>query len=98
MFFNYRYAEFYFFSLLGSSIDYAHSEAGIPISIVMELSGGGWFGFDLPASEIDKNVKESAVGIFAMSETVAKMFNAWIVITTYKCMRINIFSPEKLYL
>lgn len=42
----------------------------------MELSGGGWFGFDLPASEIDKNVKESAVGIFAMSETVAKMFNA----------------------
>lgn len=42
----------------GSSIDYAHGVANIPISIVMELSGGGYFGFDLPPSEIDKNVKE----------------------------------------
>lgn len=42
----------------GSSIDYAHGVAGIPISIVMELSGGGLFGFDLPPSEIEKNVKE----------------------------------------
>lgn len=57
-------------NFVGSSIDYAH-DVGIPISIVMELTGGGWFGFDLPASEIDKNVKESAVGIFAMTEAVA---------------------------
>lgn len=42
----------------------------------MELGGGGSFGFDLPAREIDKNVKESAVGIFAMSEAVARKFQA----------------------
>lgn len=42
----------------------------------MELGGGGFFGFDLPASEIEKNVKESAVGIFAMTETVARKFKA----------------------
>lgn len=40
----------------------------------MELAGGGWFGFDLPASEIEKNVKESAVGIAAMSEVVIRKF------------------------
>lgn len=59
---------------LGSSIDYAHSEAQIPISIVMELGEGGWFGFDLPARDIEKNVKESAIGIYVMSEMVAKKF------------------------
>lgn len=40
----------------------------------MELGEGGWFGFDLPAREIDKNVKESAIGIHAMSEVVAQKF------------------------
>lgn len=65
-----------FSTTTGSSIDFAHSEAKIPISIVMELGEGGWFGFDLPASEIEKNVKESAVGIQAMSETVARKFKA----------------------
>lgn len=62
------------FYLAGSSIDYAHSEAQIPISMVMELGGGGWFGFDLPARDIEKNVKESAIGIYAMSEVVARKF------------------------
>jgi murein tripeptide amidase MpaA len=42
----------------GSSVDYAHIKAEIPIAIVMELARGGYFGFDLPAKEIDKNVKE----------------------------------------
>lgn len=42
----------------GSSIDYAHGVSNIPISIVMELTGGGLFGFDLPPSEIEKVVKE----------------------------------------
>ena len=36
----------------------------------MELPGGGNYGFDLPAKDIDKTVKESAVGIFAMIERV----------------------------
>lgn len=40
----------------------------------MELGEGGWLGFDLPASEIEKNVKESAIGLNAMSQTVAKLF------------------------
>ena len=59
----------------GSSIDYAFAEENIPIAIVMELTGGGWFGFDLPAREIEKNVKETAIGIAAMSETVSQMFS-----------------------
>jgi hypothetical protein len=42
----------------------------------MELGEGGWFGFDLPPGEIDKNVKESAIGIYAMSEVVAQKFGA----------------------
>ena len=40
----------------------------------MELSGGGWFGFDLPAQDIEKNVKESAIGVYSMSKTVAQKF------------------------
>lgn len=40
----------------------------------MELGEGGWFGFDLPARDIEKNVKESAIGIYVMSEMVAKKF------------------------
>lgn len=36
----------------------------------MELPGGGIFGFDLPARDIDKTVKESAIGIFAMIDKV----------------------------
>lgn len=47
----------------GSSTDYALGVGGIPIAICMELTGGGLFGFDLPASEIDKTVKE--VGNFS---------------------------------
>jgi hypothetical protein len=37
----------------------------------MELPGGGSGGFDPPAKSIDRIVKESAIGIFAMSEAVA---------------------------
>lgn len=42
----------------------------------MELGGGGWYGFDLPAKDIKKNVQESAIGIFAMSEVVARKFKS----------------------
>lgn len=44
----------------------------------MELGGGGFFGFDLPASEIMKNVAESAIGISAMSDVITKKFNTKI--------------------
>jgi hypothetical protein len=40
----------------------------------MELPGGGRSGFDPPASSIDRMVKESAIGIFAMSKSVAKKY------------------------
>jgi carboxypeptidase A2 len=46
----------------GSSTDYALGVGGIPIAICMELTGGGFFGFDLPASEIEKTVKEVRAG------------------------------------
>lgn len=59
----------------GSSIDFAHS-SGIPISIVMELQGGGYFGFDFPASELQSAVRESAIGMAAMCEEVAKIFES----------------------
>lgn len=59
-------------------MDYALGEAEVPIALVMELGGGGWFGFDLPAKDIEKNVKESMIGISAMSEAVAKKFNSQI--------------------
>lgn len=66
-----RMKKFYF---TGSSIDFAHAEAKIPIAIVMELPGGGNFGFDFPASELEEAVKESAIGIAAMCEEVARIY------------------------
>jgi predicted deacylase len=59
----------------GSSIDYAYEDAKIPVAVVMELTGGGLFGFDLPASEIDKNVREAAIGVQAMVEVVAQKYS-----------------------
>ncbi|KAL7048123.1 hypothetical protein ACKWTF_003225 [Chironomus riparius] len=58
----------------GSSTDYAYGSAKIPIAICMELPGGGFFGFDLPASEIEKTVKESIIGVQAMVEAVARKY------------------------
>ncbi|CAO1317509.1 unnamed protein product [Diamesa tonsa] len=58
------------YAAAGGSDDWAFAVTDVPISFVMELPGGGNFGFDLPARDIDKTVKESAVGIFAMIERV----------------------------
>lgn len=58
----------------GSSGDYAYGAMKIPISVIMELTAGGYYGFDLPAKEIEKNVIESAIGIAAMSEAVSQLF------------------------
>lgn len=51
----------------GASDDYAFAVKHIPVSITMELTGGGTFGFDLPASRIRASVEESWVGIRAMA-------------------------------
>jgi hypothetical protein len=46
----------------------------VPISITMELPGGGFNGFDMPAKNIEKTAKESAEGIFAMIRAVADKY------------------------
>lgn len=51
----------------GASDDYAFAVKKIPVSITMELPGGGIFGFDLPASRIRATVKESWIGIREMA-------------------------------
>lgn len=51
----------------GASDDYAFAIQKIPISITMELPGGGLVGFDLPPSQIRRVVQESWTGIRAMA-------------------------------
>jgi hypothetical protein len=41
----------------------------------MELPGGGNFGFDFPASELEQACKESIIGIAAMCNEVARIYN-----------------------
>lgn len=57
----------------GASDDYAFY-AGFPISITMELSGGGLTGFDPPASKIDEYVTETWLGIRAMAKKVVEKY------------------------
>lgn len=54
------------YAAAGGSDDYALGITGIPISITMELPGGGSTGFDPPATDIRKSVEESWIGIRAM--------------------------------
>ncbi|XP_039488641.1 carboxypeptidase B [Drosophila santomea] len=56
----------------GASDDYAFN-AGFPISFTMELPFGGT-GFDPPASDIDRIVKETWVGIAAMARIVIQKY------------------------
>lgn len=63
------------YAAAGGSDDYMFGIFNIPISITMELPGGGPNGFDMPASRLENTVKESAVGIFAMIEAVARKYN-----------------------
>lgn len=62
------------YAAAGGSDDWAFAEAEVPISITMELPGGGSGGFNPPASSIEKIVKESWVGIKAMAEKVAEKY------------------------
>lgn len=54
----------------GSSADYAHGVVGIPITLTMELPGGGSVGFNPPESSVKSIVMESFVGISAMAKRV----------------------------
>lgn len=62
------------YAAAGGSDDWAFAEANVPISITMELPGGGMGGFNPPASEIEKSVKESWIGIKAMALKVAQKY------------------------
>lgn len=57
----------------GASDDYAFN-AGFPISFTMELPAGGSNYFDPPASDIDRLVKETWVGIEAMGRKVIEKY------------------------
>lgn len=58
----------------GASDDYAFAVTKIPISITMELPGGGIFGFDMPAHRIRASVEESWTGIRAMALKVNEKY------------------------
>lgn len=62
------------YAAAGGSDDYALGITGIPVSITMELPGGGYTGFDPPASDIKKSVEESWIGIRAMIKKVATKY------------------------
>ncbi|XP_053684599.1 carboxypeptidase B-like [Sabethes cyaneus] len=62
------------YAAAGGSDDWAFAEAQVPISITMELPGGGNGGFNPPASAIEKSVKESWIGIKAMALKVAQRY------------------------
>lgn len=70
--------DFYFltisFKTCGASDDYMFAVAKIPISITMELPGGGT-GFDPPPSAIRRIVEESMIGIAGMAKVVAAKYN-----------------------
>ncbi|XP_017122408.1 carboxypeptidase B [Drosophila elegans] len=61
------------YAAAGASDDYAFN-AGFPISFTMELPFGGEDGFDPPASDIDRLVKETWVGIAAMARRVIQKY------------------------
>uniref|UniRef100_A0A182SPT0 Peptidase M14 domain-containing protein n=1 Tax=Anopheles maculatus TaxID=74869 RepID=A0A182SPT0_9DIPT len=63
------------YAAAGGSDDYAFAVADVPISITMELPGGGSAGFNPPPSRIEEIVKETFVGIRAMALEVAKNYN-----------------------
>lgn len=62
------------YAAAGGSDDWAYAVAEVPISITMELPGGGSGGFNPPPSSIAKSVKESWVGIKAMASKVAEKY------------------------
>ncbi|XP_016977160.1 carboxypeptidase B [Drosophila rhopaloa] len=61
------------YAAAGASDDYAFN-AGFPISFTMELPFGGADGFDPPASDIDRLVRETWIGIAAMARRVIQKY------------------------
>lgn len=63
------------YAAAGGSDDYMFAVGKVPISITMELPGGGRNGFDPPASDIQRMANESVIGIFAMIQAVADKYS-----------------------
>lgn len=63
------------YAAAGGSDDYMFGVFDVPISITMELPGGGSMGFDMPPNKIEATAKETSIGIFAMIEAVGRKFN-----------------------
>ncbi|XP_052893149.1 carboxypeptidase B-like [Anopheles moucheti] len=63
------------YAAAGGSDDYAFAVADVPISMTMELPGGGSAGFNPPPSRIEEIVKETFVGVRAMALEVAKSYH-----------------------
>lgn len=61
------------YAAAGGSDDYALAVARIPISITMELPGGGT-GFDPSPEQIAPFVSETFIGIKAMAEKVISKY------------------------
>lgn len=58
----------------GRGDDYMLAIVKIPISMTMDLPGGGASGYDPPSKDILRLVKESSVGVFAMAKAVSRKY------------------------
>lgn len=58
----------------GDSTDYALGALNINVTITMELSAGGFSGFDPPVRQIESFVTEAWIGIKAMAEEVIQKY------------------------
>lgn len=63
------------YAAAGGSDDYAYAVADVPISMTMELPGGGSQGFNPPPTRIEEIVKETFVGVRAMALEVARNYS-----------------------
>ncbi|KAF5301247.1 hypothetical protein FQR65_LT00947 [Abscondita terminalis] len=62
------------YAAAGGSDDWAKGVAGIQLSYTIELPGGGWSGFDPPASSIQPICRETFPGIKVYGEYIAQKF------------------------
>lgn len=58
----------------GCSDDWVKGAAGVELTFVIELPGGGSFGFDLPSSRIPSVVNETWQGILVLQDYVTQKF------------------------
>lgn len=77
------------YAAAGGSDDYALGVKSIPVSITMELPGGGSQGFDPPASRIKAIVQETWIGIKAMALKVNQKYNGKYIYLNISFTAIN---------